>query len=1106
MKFRKMFCNALMAGMLAASFGSVSVFAEDTEVQITADTDKESYTGTEPITETVTIENGSEAVLQEIRVYGDIPEGYDVEIADGTVDEGIWLKDAGNAEAGQTKSVEVRFTKKDTEPVASEEPTASPEPSPTPTPKPTETPKPGPGGKTANTSDTNNTALWLGMLGLSIAMIGFVFYARKGRKTAMFLLALALGASTLSVTPAKAEGEPLDLSDYSLVWEENFDGAELNRNDWNVELHVPGWVNAELQAYVDSEENIYLEDGHLVLKPVKNGDEYTSGRVNTMGKHDFKYGVFEARAKVPAGKGYLPAFWMMPTVESRYGQWPRCGEIDIMEVMGQETNLAYGTIHYGNPHAQNQGTYVTDGDYSEEYHTYAVEWLPGKIAWYIDGVKYYETSDWYSTTEGKGTVTYPAPFDQPFYIILNLAIGGSWVGYPDETTTYEDQEFDIDYVKVYQKDSYDENVTRPEKEPVVMRESDATGNYLVNGSFAEMDPWELTLAQGGEATSEIKDGEITITTANAGSQDYAVQLRQRNVPIEKGITYIASFDAYADTERSGLVAVEGGDDSSWTRYLNDTKFTAGPEKKHYEFEFTMEEDSDATSVFEFNLGNTDPASPIHISNVRLEKKRVVREFSKTITVDGEEVTLHSAVVYVVAAPEAEEGKGVLSDGNYIYNGEFQEGPDRKDYWESNGEVTVTPLEDGRRLKVVVEGDTAVEVFQKDVALPHNGRFDLSFDAQGDIDSAIGVKIADTAYMFELDGTPQTFSNLKIETKDADFDNTLTFLFVKGTYYIDNVRLIEDALIKNGSFNAGLAGFEPYLYTPTNATYIIDSQLEDNAFDITIDDTGDQDWHIQLKQTGIPLAENSCYKLTLKMKSSLDRKIMVALQRDGNREETKDDWTPYLQKVVDVVGDYTNYEFYFKMNPGTEPKTDPNTCFSISMGAVDGVQITQQHRIFIDDIELVEIDESEMPQEEIPAIEIGTNFLANGDFENGEEGWTGFGDAISPAVGKTSVVDGKAVAEIEDYGSEDWNVQLKHFGLTLEKGASYKLTFKGSSTAARDITVNLMSSTYEWYGGSGFTLDPEEKEFTLEFTMNNDTNVDAGLFISMGKTENPAAST
>lgn len=272
----------------------------------------------------------------------------------------------------------------------------------------------------------------------------------------------------------------LSYEGYTKVWGDEFDGDSLNRDDWNVETHEKGWVNSELQEYVDSEENIQVKDGKLVINPVKKVSSiesndaastkevvsYTSGRISTQNKQTFTYGRFECRAKVPKGQGYLPAFWLMANDENLYGQWPRCGEIDCMEVMGQETNKAYGTVHYGNPHAQSQGTYYTgenESDFSDDFHVFTCDWEPGKITWYVDGVKYHEENDWHSTTVGQGTLAYPAPFDQPFYIILNLAVGGSWVGNPNDETSFENNPYEIDYVRVYQKDSYNEDVKRPVK-------------------------------------------------------------------------------------------------------------------------------------------------------------------------------------------------------------------------------------------------------------------------------------------------------------------------------------------------------------------------------------------------------------------------------------------------------------------------------------------------------------------------------------------------------------------------------------------------------------------------------------------------------------------
>ena len=219
-------------------------------------------------------------------------------------------------------------------------------------------------------------------------------------------------AKTTNPTTIPAKCETLSYDGYTLQWEDDFNGPELNREDWNVELHEPGWVNHELQAYIDSPQTIYIQNSSLVLKPVekKNPDgtvSYISGRVNTQHKHDFLYGIFEARIKVPAGRGFLPAFWMMPTEEERYGQWPRCGEIDIMEVLGHDTTKTYGTIHYGNPHQQSQGHFaLPSGGFAEEYHNYAVQWEPGKIKWYLDGELFFTETEWYSFTDGKGKVAF----------------------------------------------------------------------------------------------------------------------------------------------------------------------------------------------------------------------------------------------------------------------------------------------------------------------------------------------------------------------------------------------------------------------------------------------------------------------------------------------------------------------------------------------------------------------------------------------------------------------------------------------------------------------------------------------------------------------------
>lgn len=754
-------------------------------------------------------------------------------------------------------------------------------------------------------------------------------------------------ATTEEVTEEVVMGNDLSYEGYNLVWEDNFDAPELNRDDWNVELHEPGWVNEEWQEYVDSEENIFIENGKLVLRPVKTtdaegNDYYTSGRVNTQNKKDFTYGIFEAKLKVPEGVGYLPAFWLMSTDENVYGQWPRCGEVDIMEVHGSETTTNYGTIHYGNPHNQSQGTYTLEGDtFSDSYHVFTVEWEPGKISWYLDGNLYHTESDWYSITEGQGELTYPAPFDQPFYIILNLAVGGSWVGYPDETTDFENARYEIDYVKVYQKDSYDENVSKPEKE-VTFREPAEDGELLFNRDFSEAEDltdeevWKFLLAEGGAAEASIADNEMTITVDKSGSLEYSVQLVQPNLPIRKGGTYEITFDAYAVEEDRTMIVAVTAPEVSWIRYFPDTTLDLTTEKQSYKYQFEMTEESDPHGRLEFNMGAVTSTSDIKISNVSLKE-----------------------ISYV--EPVVDNSKVVLADGNFIYNGKFQEGEKRLGFWEidnqANAALSSTDWYDGRKLKIEGSGisaDTPLVFAQSDLALI-TGNFVFTAYIEGEAGKTVNVTVGGESFDIVLEEGKTVYTSKVALASAADKNFSIKFA-EPGDYLLDNVSLVEDSLIKNGSFNAGLSGFEPYAYTPDNVTWVVDSLTEDNAVDFTINKTGGMAWHIQLKQNGIELEQGQWYRLTMEAKCSIDRQIMFALQKDGSRND--DDWTPYSgEKIIDLTSEYQTYTIEFLM----EDETDLNAVLSVSMGAVNG-PIKEQHRVCIDNILLEKIDEPENAEE------------------------------------------------------------------------------------------------------------------------------------------------
>ncbi|MBE6024370.1 MAG: glycosyl hydrolase family protein [Cellulosilyticum sp.] len=745
------------------------------------------------------------------------------------------------------------------------------------------------------------------------------------------------------VSTSISKGEQMNVSsEYTLVWEDHFDGNELNREDWNYELHEPGWVNNELQEYVDSEENIYVKDGILTIQAIKSEDEkgntiYTSGRVNTQNKHDYKYGRFEARVKVPSGKGFLPAFWMMPTNENLYGQWPKCGEIDIMEVLGSETNKSHATLHFGEPHTQKQGKYtLNEGDFSEEFHVFACEWEPGEMRFYVDGELFFSENDWFSKREGFDELTYPAPYDQPFYMILNLAVGGNWPGNPDETTSFdENAQLQVDYVRVYQKSEYDENVSKVVKE-LVFRESDTTGNYIVNGEFAEdeklddAEVWSFLIAEQGDATAKISDHALCIETSNAGVQDYSVQVVQPNLPMENGYRYKVSFDAHAQEPRTMKVAVSAPD-KNYIRYMEDTSVELTTEMKSYEYEFDMKADSDINGRLEFNLGNQDSTSTVVISNVRVEK--------------------------VVQLDTNNHRKTVLPDGNYVYNGSFDRGEKRLAHWTIASEIPevkseVTNTDNVRELKICVpDGATdmkQVTVTQDGLSMSGNKDYVLSFSGYADTTETIQVSIA--GQLFDVAMTPNKGKYKFVVHTDTELaDHKVQFLLgVPGTFYLDDVCVQENSMLVNGDFTNGFVGYEIYAHEETNVNYGVDSLSESDAASFDVSNTGSQDWMIQLKQNNIILEEGKWYKISFDAKASIDRKIMYALQRDGSSDN---DWTPYSgSNIIDLTSEYQTYEKTFQMMNTTDEKT----ILSISMGAVAGINIPEKHTIFIDNILIEEV--------------------------------------------------------------------------------------------------------------------------------------------------------
>ena len=390
----------------------------------------------------------------------------------------------------------------------------------------------------------------------------------------IFLMACGNDKSVEQEPENRCESEQTD-SGYCLVWSDEFDQQSLDLTKWSYERNCWGGGNNEAQCYVDRSKNIWLEDSMLHIKAIREdtvgpgmGDDqanynsedtsgsgtYSSARIRTKNKADWRYGRFEIRAKLPEGQGTWPAIWMLPT-DWVYGGWASSGEIDIMEAVNLKVggeNHIHGTLHFGadfpenvyagEPYALPNGQNPADG-----FHEYAIEWEQGEIRWYVDGDHFAtQTSDgWYSANALDNPY---APFDQTFHLILNLAVGGNWAGQVNDTgidETVFPQEMVVDYVRVYEcgadpetgkgcatfDDRYVMNpgVTPPLE--IELPEDGLEWNLYSAGELAENYFWE----------SWVVDGSISLETKSVDGRQSTVE--EIRFETNEGIAYIQSSSA-----------------------------------------------------------------------------------------------------------------------------------------------------------------------------------------------------------------------------------------------------------------------------------------------------------------------------------------------------------------------------------------------------------------------------------------------------------------------------------------------------------------------------------------------------------------------------------
>jgi beta-glucanase (GH16 family) len=247
-------------------------------------------------------------------------------------------------------------------------------------------------------------------------------------------------------------------TDWRLVWSDEFDHDGLpDPAKWSYNVGGHGWGNRELQYYTEQrKENARVENGNLIIEARSEdleGRHYTSARLVSRNKGDWTYGRFEVRAKLPSGRGTWPAIWMLPTQKSYGGGgWPDNGEIDIMEHVGFDPDVIHGTAHtqaYNHKIGTQKGGKLSVRGARSEFNVYAVEWTPEEIRWYVNGSHYFTFKNERLSNSSADYKQWP--FDKPFHMILNLAVGGAWGGQQGVDKTIWPQQLVIDYVRIYQK-------------------------------------------------------------------------------------------------------------------------------------------------------------------------------------------------------------------------------------------------------------------------------------------------------------------------------------------------------------------------------------------------------------------------------------------------------------------------------------------------------------------------------------------------------------------------------------------------------------------------------------------------------------------------------
>ncbi|WP_339243446.1 carbohydrate binding domain-containing protein [Paenibacillus sp. FSL F4-0243] len=793
---------------------------------------------------------------------------------------------------------------------------------------------------------------------------------KKGN-TSKTTLPVATSASSISGNVG-----PTPTNDpWTLVWGDEFNEGSIDPTKWTYDLgdgsqfNNPGWGNNEKQWYTSDEKNAKVQDGNLVItarKEAVSGKEYTSSRLKTKGLFSKKYGKFEIRAKAPTGKGYWPAIWMLPE-NYEYGNWASSGELDIMEGWGSRPNTVAGTIHYGGEWPNNVYSgkeYVfPEGSTIEQFHTYSIEWEPGEIRWYVDGELFLTKNDWYSISNGQpANNAYPAPFNQEFHLLLNLAVGGNFDGDPTPETVFP-KSMQVDYVRVYELTGREYREPVPvtlNKEPYLEGSKLALpdGNLVYNNNFTEQVPgddgmgipntshWVLFKEPGADATvSTVPIGGhnfLKVNISNAGGNAYSVQ-PQAIVSVAKGRFYKLSFDAKTDVSRNISVKLTGGESRGFAAYSPALKAELTSEMSHYETMFQMKDNSDIAARIEFNMGTN--ASPVWLGNVRLEE--------------------------VDSIPFDHDGiKTPLGSGNHLYNGTFDLGePNRMSYWHvetANGTTSTANVDDTGKLNLQIGGSESGEVrlLQKGIQLIQGQDYELTFNA------AVSSARTATVQLLGKDGSVHAqqsvnlaqgeqqikavFTNLA-GTTDHEGQFVLLLNGATGTVILDNFKLLRTSFyydpslvyypLVNGEFNTEFHAWDRLLTEQGGQST---ATATDGTAKFNITNTGSQPYSVMLFQNNLKAASGIDYVLEFDASSTIARKIGVNVENASYQAS--------FTKIVELTPATNHYTFEFRQG------SKDTLSLKFLLGKVEGISIPQSHDIIIDNVKFEIKNAPAKPQE------------------------------------------------------------------------------------------------------------------------------------------------